>query len=584
MARFGYNKYALVLGMLTVAGASAGCGGGGGGGKGMAIAATTSGSGAASTTSSSVLASGPRVTGASFVDIDSNQMVSKGDKIVLTFASDLAPIATGLNPSKEFELAVQGDTFGSNAAVVTSGLKANECAVVLGDAPALHVSDPFTSGKTTAGSPSGINVSIFASGQLKGKDAGPVAAAATPLDVAGTIASGFRAAPALQLPRGAHSAVELDDGRVLVIGGVAANGGKKAGDFLADAELFDPVTNTWTLVSDLTGQKDGRMMNGKVAVKTAMSTAVKLQDGTVLICGGYGVEKKGLFGLGGEKVDTLETAYVFDPRTNTFSKVGDMKYPRHSHTATLMSDGRVLIAGGYNDSIWSKDKTQAPFEIYDPAKKAFEAPGSIFSRFKSKEQRMNHSATLIENGQGILLAGGNHYEGGGFFGLMKPKLKINVGSEVVRGQQTEKAGDLVAKRINHAAALVAPRNVLLAGGRDDAGAVSALELYDSATASWSAVGSLKTARVGCQIAVDKNLALVVGGFDGSAEVKSVEVFDADAKALAATSFQLTTARTGFTISRLKDGRFLVVGGMAAAQSFDRLAGQALDSCEMFVRQ
>ena len=79
MARFGYNKYALVLGMLTVAGASAGCGGGGGGGKGQAIAATTSGSGAASTTSSSVLASGPRVTGASFVDIDSNQMVSKGD-------------------------------------------------------------------------------------------------------------------------------------------------------------------------------------------------------------------------------------------------------------------------------------------------------------------------------------------------------------------------------------------------------------------------------------------------------------------------------------------------------------------------
>lgn len=582
MARFGYNKYALVLGMLTLGGISAGCGGGGGGGGGFAASAVNSGSNAAPTTSS-VLTNGPRLETAKFVDVDNNQMISKGDQVVLAFNGELAPITTSLDPAKEFELAVQGDSFGKNASIVAVGT--NSCAVVLGDAPALHVSDPFSIGKTTAGSASGVNVSIFASGKLLGRDAGPVAAAASPVDLDGTLASGFRPAPSLQLPRGAHSAVELDDGRVLVIGGVAANGGKKAGDFLADAELFDPVTNTWTLVSDLTGTTKGRMMNGKVAVKTAQGSAVKLQDGTVLICGGFGVEKKGLFGLGGEKVDTLESAYLFNPTTNEFEKVGNMKYPRHSHTATLMSDGRVLIAGGYNDSWWSKDKTQAPFEIYDPAKKAFDAPGSIFSKFKSKEGRMNHTATLIESGQGILLAGGNHYEGGYLFGLIKPKLKTNTGSEVVRGQVTEKAGDLVAKRINHSAALVGPRNVLLAGGHEASAAVGQLELYDTATASWTAAGSLATARTGCEIAVDKNLAMIMGGYDGTKEVASCEVFDADAKQLSQASFTMATARNGFTVSKLKDGRFLVVGGLTGAtKSFDGLDGQALDSCEVFVRQ
>lgn len=587
MARFGYNRYALVLGMMTVAGA-AGCGGGGSSGGGAStIAAATSGSSAAQTTSSTtagVLSNGPVLEKVAFVDADNNQMISKGDKLVVSFNGELAPLPATIDPAKEFELAVQGDSFGTGATIAAAGSASLE--IVLGDAAVLKVSDAFSVGKTAAGSASGLNISSFAAGDIKGKDAGAVAAAASPLDIDGALAAGFRPAASLNVPRGGHAAVELDDGRVFVVGGVAANGGKKAGDFVAEAEIFDPVTNTWTLVSSLTGQTDGRMMNGKVAVKPALSTAVKLQDGTVLICGGFGVEKKGLFGLGSEKVDTLDSAFIFDPTTNTFKKVGDMKYSRHSHTATLMSDGRVLIAGGYNDSFWRTDKTQAPFEIYDPAKKEFTKIGSIISRFKSKEPRMGHTATLIENGQGILLAGGNHYEGGGLFGLIKPKLKINKGSEVVRGTQTEKSGDLGTPRVLHAAAAVSPRNVLLAGGFDSAGApVAALELYDSATANWTAAGSLTVARVNCEIAVAKNLSLVIGGFDGSKEVSKVEIFDADQKKLTAETYNLATARNGCTVSQLKDGRILVVGGLTGgAKSTESLDGQAVDSCEVFVRQ
>lgn len=315
------------------------------------------------------------------------------------------------------------------------------------------------------------------------------------------------------------------------------------------------------------------------------ASAVKLADGTVLICGGYGIEKKGLFGLGKEKVDTLEGAYVFDPTTNTFSKVGDMNYSRHSHTATLLNDGKVLIAGGYNDSFWKSDKTQAPFEVYDPAKKTFAKIGSIFSRFKLKEPRQNHTATAIEGGSGVLFAGGEYYSGGGLFGLIKPKLNMAKGAEVARGTNTEKTGNLAEPRMNHAAALVTPREVLIAGGHDHKQLIGSVELYDSATAQWKQVGALSAARTGCQIASDKNQVLIIGGTDGTAEVSKVEVFNADAKQMSADTFSLQNARNGFTVTKLKDGRILVVGGLTGAtKDLKGLDGQAIASCELFVRQ
>ncbi len=584
---FGSNRYALILGMLAVAGAASGCGGGGSSNKGFAstVAPATSGSTAASTTSASggTLAAGPRLQRAYFQDADNNGMISQGDKVVVAFETNLQPLPANLDPTREFELAVQGDSFGAGAKI-EQGISANELNIVLGQNPVLHVSDDFSAGKTAAGSPSALNVSLFASGDILGHDAGPVAAAVSPADIGGSLQAGFRAAPLLNIARGGAGAVTLDDGRVLVVGGVTS--GNKASSYVADAELFDPATNQWTRVADLSGTTAGRMMSSeKVAVKAVRQSVIKLTDGTVLICGGYGVEKRGLFGLGSEKVDTLESAFIFNPADNTFKRVGNMNWPRHSHTATLMSDGRVLVAGGYNDSLWSKDNTQAPFEIYDPAKGAFEKSGSIFSRFKSKEERQNHTATSIEGGAGILLVGGDFWKGGHLFGLIKPKLTMTKGSEVVRGTSTERAGDLNTPRRNHAAAAIGPRNVLIAGGNDLSSTVSQLELYDTATAQWTAAGDLAKGRAGCQILVDGNKAVIVGGFDGTAEVAQAEVFDADAKQLTGTTYALATARNSFSVVRLKDGRHLVVGGMTGgAKDALSLDGQGVASCEFFVRQ
>lgn len=575
---FGYNRYALVLLGLAIATGSAGCSGGSSKKNfGSTVAASTSSSSAAQTTSSSAaLGSGPQIQTASFSDSDGDQMISKGDKIVLSFDGDIETVSSA-DPASELTLAVAGDTFGTNATIV-NGANANELEVVLGDNAVLTVSDAFDVGKTGPGNSSGVNIAFTST--LRGFDSGTVRAAAAPLDISGTLQAGFRTAGSLNFARGGHEAVELNDGRVLVVGGVAAKG---KGGYIAEPELYDPMTGQFTLVSDVSGQ-DGLMRRGKITVRQVNTTAVKLSDGTVLICGGMGIEKKGLFGLGKEKEDTLESAFIFDPSTDTFTKVGDMNYARHSHTATLMDDGRVLIAGGYNDSWWKKHKTQAPFEIFDPAKKSFEKSGSIFSRFKSKEGRMNHTATSIEGGTGILLVGGNHYKGGGLFGLIKPKLNMSKAGEVVRGTTTESTGDLNAPRMNHAAAAVTPREVLIAGGHDTNGVHSSLEVYDSATAAYTSAGSMATARTGCEVVTSRNTALIIGGTDGTAEVDTVEVYDADAKAMSATTYKLDAARNNFSATQLKDGRILVVGGFSGATSLDGLDGQPMASAEIFVRQ
>lgn len=581
---FGYNRYALCLAIFGMV--ASGCGGGSSRSSSQtsAAATTTSGSSAAATSSGGIArraGDAPRLISAAFQDQNADDMVSKDDRILVTFDKELAPITGTPAAGAEFELAVAGDSFGANSRL-ERGRTANEVAIVLGDAPALTVSDTFAAGSNLPGSASGLNVSLYQrSGALKGLEGAPVMPATTAVDVGGTLKSGFRAAANLVIPRGGHAAVALDDGRVLVVGGVAA-GGKK--DYVSEAEVFDPVTNAWKLVSDTSGDA-GRLRNGSVNVKLVKTTATKLKDGTVLVCGGYGYEKKGLLGLGGEKLDTLQSAFVFDPATDSFKKVGNMNYPRHSHTATLMDDGRVLIAGGYNDSFWKSDKTQAPFEIFDPAKGQFEKSGSIFRRFKSAEPRMGHTATAIEGGTGILLTGGNYYSGGGLFGLIKPKLKMTVGSEVVRGTTTTKAGGLLAPRHSHSAAATDATHVLLAGGQGGDGApVAKLELYDEVTGQFADAGNLAAARTGVELATVRGQTLIMGGFDGQKESAEVEVFDAAGNALSSTKYTLATARNAFATVTLKDGRVMVIGGMTGGTQADGLNGQSVASCEIFSRQ
>ena len=155
------------------------------------------------------------------------------------------------------------------------------------------------------------------------------------------------------------------------------------------AELYDPATGTFRVT--------GHMTRGAVGGKTPGSgiggTATLLKDGKVLLAGGEWFEW-----------DSFADAELYDPLSGQFTAISNMTRPRARHTATLLRDGTVLIAGGqptchlFVDQVFHCNDT-GNAELYNPATGAFAAIGNMTST------RTNHTATLLMDGR-ILLTGG----------------------------------------------------------------------------------------------------------------------------------------------------------------------------------
>lgn len=169
--------------------------------------------------------------------------------------------------------------------------------------------------------------------------------------------------------RAYHRATRLNDGRVLIAGGLSS---PRVFEPLGLSEVFLPSRKEWTAGGDMV---EPRYQHSQTL----------LLDGTVLVAGGRGP---------GGKI--LNSAEVYDPRTDLWSRAAEMTLSRHSHTATQLQDGRVLMVGGLD----AKGNHLSMVELYDPVSMAWAATGSL------SEPRADHIAVALDNGA-VLVAGGN---------------------------------------------------------------------------------------------------------------------------------------------------------------------------------
>ena len=270
-------------------------------------------------------------------------------------------------------------------------------------------------------------------------------------------------------PRGYHTATLLSDGRVLIAGGYEGT---------VSAELYDPATGSFTATGSMTTARSSH-------------TATLLNDGKVLIAGGYDWCV--------EECDFVASAELYDPTTGTFNPTGRMTTERGSHTATLLANGEVLVAGGFSCDGYLCYRIIASAELYDASAGSFHATGSMAT------VRAYHTATLLLNGK-VLIAGG--WGGGGSAELYDPQTGI-----------FRVTGSMTSPRGGHTATLLQTVKVLVAGG--DYGLASA-ELYDPATGSFGATGSMATARQDYTATLIPGGKVLVTGGSGDA---SAELYD-----------------------------------------------------------
>lgn len=292
----------------------------------------------------------------------------------------------------------------------------------------------------------------------------------------------------LNTGRVSASAVLLSNGHVLVMGGCIAS--DCLGSTTTSAEVYDPGTGNW-------------MVTGSMRTGRAEFVAVLLPNGKVLVAGGCTS-----YDVNGCRAVTA-AAELYNPSTGVWSSTGALRAARMAMTATVLMNGKALIAGGEtsaSDSLGSS-------ELYTEATGTFSLTGRLIT------PRAGHTATLLKSGK-VLMAGGENVN------------EVSTSKAELYNPATgtyAPTGNMPSNRQEQAAVLLPSGSVLVVGGNNATpnGTIplASCATYDPTTGTWAVASTMHNPRADHTATLLHNgHVLAAGGDNNSGELDSAELF------------------------------------------------------------
>ena len=337
------------------------------------------------------------------------------------------------------------------------------------------------------------------------------------------------------LPRGlwGTGSALLGDGRFMVVGGAA---GASSNDATASVYLYDPASDHWSAATQMLQPR-------------AYPMVVRLADGSVLVAGGS---------RNGQPLDTAER---YNPSNGTWVAAGRLNVPRAQGNLILLQDGRALATGGGIEGSPGWGST-ASVELFDPTKGVWTVgpPMSV--------PRARHTATLLPDGDVLVAGGATTYHGD--VGSVTASAEIY---SPRTNSWRAAAPMSIPRYVHQAALLADGRILVAGGwsatSNTDASKAS-VEIYDPVANRWAAAGSLVTARAEFVMVrlLDGRL-LAVAGVDRSYHLMdSAETYDPAIGTWHLTG-KLAEAKMWPAAAVLPDGRVLLAGGATDVNAYHR---------------
>lgn len=326
-------------------------------------------------------------------------------------------------------------------------------------------------------------------------------------------AGAFTASGSSGYSRVNHTATRLANGQVLIAAGFNPS------DFTPPAELYDPVNGTVA-------------PTGVPATQRLGHTATRLANGKVLVTGG-------ITWVSGLQI-VQSSAELYDPATGLWTPVADMDTERAWHTASLLPDGMVLVAGG-RDTLGS---SLAGAELFDPSS------GQWIQLKTMRDSRWDHTAVLLPNGK-VLVTGGEHA------GLLDNQLLDRSELFDPDSRSWSATGRMSRQRSEHTATLLPSGKVLVVGG---SGIGTSAELYDPVGGVFTAAPAMAELRRNHSATLlPTGQVMVAGGEWDGTTFGSTELYDPVANRWEVGQPMLSP-RYGHAATLLSNGKLLLNGG------------------------